>query len=190
MLMTIEQESGKQSWHTEFVEPKEWCMIAVRPGKEPESCDSFRRRKVRCYWPNYCTFEGRLFRGRRDNYRSMIPGYLFSPFPLSQAFWDVVEAHVGVVGPVRTYSGDIMVIKNADIEVIRKIEAGQNTPMPGKSLHNYKTGQKVRFSDDLLSRWPPGRVAKLADDGRIVIDVEVMGRIVPFQVFPHQIEPM
>jgi hypothetical protein len=46
----------------------------------------------------------------------------------------------------------------------------------------------VRFVDDTLNRWPPGRVAGSINDGRISIEVEVMGRIVPFMVFPHQIE--
>lgn len=198
MLMampTIPSSKDANPWHTQSAEPDEWCMIAVRPGKEPESCDSFRRRSVRCYWPNYCTFEARHFvargrYGRRDNYRSILPGYLFSPFPLSSSFWDVVEMHAGVVGPIRTFSGDIMLLRNADIQVIRKIEAGQNTPEPGKSLHNFKTGQKVRFKDDAPGHWPPGRVARVVDDGRIVVDVELMGRIVPVFVLPHQIERM
>jgi hypothetical protein len=72
--------------------------------------------------------------------------------------------------------------------VIRSIEATMNTPKPRKSLHHFKTGDKVRFTDDLLNRWPPGRVAGSINDGRISVEVEVTGRIVPFQVFPHRIE--
>jgi hypothetical protein len=63
-----------------------------------------------------------------------------------------------------------------------------NTPTPGKALHNFKSGDKVRFRDDLLNRWPPGRIAGALQDGRISVEIEVMGRLVPFHVFPHQIE--
>ena len=36
--------------------------------------------------------------------------------------------------------------------------------------------------------WPPGRVASSTGDGRISVEVEVMGRLVPFLVYPHRIE--
>jgi transcription antitermination factor NusG len=171
--------------------PAEWSMIAVRTGKEPECCDRFRRSGVRCFWPNYYVFEypslsRRLRRSQRV--RAIIPGYLFIPLPHGNAFHHVVEANEGLLNTVRNYSGDVLVLKAADIEVIRNIETHMNTPKPKASLHNFKTGQKVRLTDDLLGRWPPGRVGRLADDGRIVVEVEVMGRTVPFMVLPHQIE--
>jgi transcription antitermination factor NusG len=102
--------------------------------------------------------------------------------------WDVMQRIVGVDNVVRNYSGDLAVFRSANIEVIRQIEAGLKTPKPGKSLHHFKTGDKVRFVDDLLNRWPPGKVAGSTNDGRITVEVRVMGRFVPFQVFPHQIE--
>jgi transcription antitermination factor NusG len=171
--------------------PDQWFMLLVRRGKEQEARDSFRRYGLRAYWPNYHTIAHwslpRRERRRRD-YRSVTPGYLFVPALPSNTFWGVIEYNIGIVNVVRNYSGDMAVLKNADIEVIRSIEAGMNTPKPGKSLHSFKTGDKVRFTDDMLNRWPPGRVAGSIGDGRISVEVEVMGRIVPFMVFPHQIE--
>jgi len=190
MLMATEQT---QTWHQTFVEPEQWCMVGVRPGKEPECCDSFRRQGLRCYWPNYYVFgysKPRRAARRGQPYRSVMPGYLFMPLPATDLFWNVVERWSGVAHPIRSYSGDLLALHNEDIQVIRKIEAGLNTPVPRKSLHNFKTGDKVRFSDDLLTRWPPGRVARLADDGRIAVEVDLMGRSVPFLVWPHQIERM
>jgi transcription antitermination factor NusG len=171
--------------------PDQWCMLIVQPGKEQDARNSFRRYGVRAYWPKYLGFtrwSSRPRERRRTDYRSVIPGYLFVPMLPPSTFWDVVERIVGVVNVVRNYSGDLAVLRNADIEVIRQIEAGLNTPKPSKSLHSLKTGEKVRFCDDLLNRWPLGRVASSTNDGRISVEVEVMGRIVPFLVFPHQIE--
>jgi transcription antitermination factor NusG len=106
----------------------------------------------------------------------------------ARKFWDVIERITDVVNVVRTYSGDLSMLRQSDIDTIRDIERGLNTPKLGKSLHHFKTGDKVRFTDDLLNRWPPGRVAGSINDGRISVEVEVMGRVVPFQVYPHQIE--
>jgi transcription antitermination factor NusG len=119
----------------------------------------------------------------------VIPGYLFVvPDPI-KTFWEVTKRNIeGIANVVRTFSGDLAMLKDSDIDVIRSIERTMNTPVPGKTLHNFKTGDKVRFVDDNVSRWPPGRVAGTNGDGRIVVDVEVMGRVVPFQVFPHQVE--
>jgi hypothetical protein len=75
-----------------------------------------------------------------------------------------------------------------DIDVIRSIERGMNTPVPGKALHSFKTGDKVRFKDDEVNRWPSGRIAGSIGDGRVIVEIDMMGRIVPTHVFPYQIE--
>lgn len=171
--------------------PDHWLLLTVQPGKEQQARDSFRRYGVRCYWPNYyiiSRWSPQLREKRRTDFRSVMPGYLFVPSPATTTIWNVIEHNIGVVNVVRNYSGELAVLRNADVEVIRSIEAGMNTPKPGKALHNFKTGDKVRFNDDTLNRWPPGLVAGSLSDGRISVEVEVMGRIVPIQVFPHQIE--
>ena len=63
-----------------------------------------------------------------------------------------------------------------------------NTPTPGRTLHNFKGGDKVGFIDDNTQRWPPGRIGGFSNDGRITVEIGVMGRLVPFVVFPHQIK--
>jgi transcription antitermination factor NusG len=171
--------------------PQQWCMLLVNPGKEREARDSFHRYGVRAYWPNYHSFLRStlpLRKRRRTEDRSVIPGYLFVPALPTEMFWDIVERIPGVVNVVRGFSGEIATLKDLDIDVIRSIERGMNTPVPGKALHNFKTGHKVRFLDDTMGRWPPGRICGSSNDGRIVVEVGIMGRHVPFQLFPHQIE--
>jgi transcription antitermination factor NusG len=169
-------------------QPLEWCLIAVPFNRQLDWCNNFRRFGLRCYCPNYINFGRRLPR-RKRGIQLLIPGYLFSTGFKEPAFWEVVKHGRGMVNVVRTFSGQILLLHNDDVLVIRKIEAGLNTPTPGKSLHNFKTGEKVRFSGDLLGRWPSGTVA-YPDDGRIIVEVELMGRAVPFTVYPHQIERM
>ena len=157
--------------------PQQWCMLLVEPGKEQDARDSFHRYGVRAYWPNYNSFFRPTLPLRERRRRSVIPGYLFVPAP---PIWDIVERIPGVLNAVLNYSGDPATLKDADIDVIRSIEAGMNTPIPSRTPHNLKAGDKVgrRFA----------RVSGSVGDGRIIVEVGVMGRHVPFQIFPHQIE--
>ena len=165
--------------------PQQWCMLLVEPGKEQDARDSFHRYGVRAYWPNYYSFFRPTLPLRERRRRSVIPGYLFVPAP---PIWDIVERIPGVLNAVLNYSGDPATLKDADIDVIRSIEAGMNTPIPGRTLHNFKGGDKVGFIDDNTQRWPPGRFRGSSNDGRITVEIGVMGRLVPFVVFPHQIK--
>lgn len=153
-----------------------WHLLLVRPGKEQAALNNFRRTKLRAYWPNYETVRNR---------RSVIPGYLFVMGPADAAFWDAIERVEDIVNVARTYGGGLVTLRQSDMDTIRNIEEGLNEPVPGKSLHSFRTGDKVRFKD---SSWPPGVVARSTGDGRLSVEVELMGRMVPVQVYPHQIE--
>jgi hypothetical protein len=163
--------------------PQQWCMWRVTPGMEREARDGFHRYGVRAYWPNYHSFLRPtlpLRERRSTDYRSVIPGYLFVPALPTEMLWDFRLRIPGVGNAVLNFSGDPHTLKDADIDVIRSIEAGMNTPIPSRTPHNLKAGDKVgrRFA----------RVSGSVGDGRIIVEVGVMGRHVPFQIFPHQIE--
>jgi transcription antitermination factor NusG len=168
-------------------------LIIVRPNHEFDAVDSFRRNNVRAYWPNYEELMPTQHRHNGHPVRRMrrvgiLPGYVFSPVDHDQDFMGLIERIVGVIDVARTFSGNALLVNEADIQIIRKIEIGLNTPEPVKTAHKFKTGEKVRFSDDLSGRWPSGKITKLARDGRIKVEVEMMGRKVEITVFPHQIE--
>jgi transcription antitermination factor NusG len=171
--------------------PQQWWMLQVTPGMERDTRNDFHRYGVRAYWPNYHSFL-RLtlpLRERRStDYRSVIPGYLFMPALPTEMLWDFRLRIPGVENAVLNFSGDPHTLNDADIDVIRSIEAGMNTPTPGRTLHNLKAGDKVAFIDDNTQRWPPGRFGGSSTDGRITVEIEVMGCLVPFVVFPHQIK--
>ncbi len=171
-----------------------WYMIVVWPNREQDAADSFRRNNVRAYWPNYekLTPTRRSKNGLRQRgltLTGIIPGYVFSPAGVGvEDFTTLIERIVGIINVVRTYSGAPLFLAESDIQIIRRIEAGLNTPVPDKSVHNFKTGEKVRFIDDLTGRWGPGKIVRLARDGRISVEVDLMGRKVAVIVFPQQIE--
>ena len=116
-----------------------------------------------------------------------VPGYLFLKSVLDNQLWETIQRTKDTNHLVLNYSGSVATLKEESIDVIRAIERGMNTPTPGRTLHNFKTRDKVRFVDDPSGRWPPGKIAGAAGDGRVTVEVKVMKRVVPFQVFPHQI---
>jgi transcription antitermination factor NusG len=162
-----------------------WCMLLVRPGSERAVANCFRSYKIAAYWPHYYPF-GR----ERDSKiaRSLIPGYLFVHAIFDDDFWMAVNRTKDASYVVLNYSGEVAKLREEDIEAIRQIERAAHTPVRGRELHNFRTGDRVRFTDDELGRLPPGRVATSLGDGRITVEVEMMGRVVPMHVFPSQVE--
>lgn len=205
MLMAVERKgnleqvrlatSPDEMGHPQSRPFSHWFMVTLRPGHDQEAADSFRRNGVRAYWPNYERYQ--TVRSRRTGGRPelrciltpIFPGYLFCPdAPGREDFTLLIERIAGVVNLVRTFSGVPLMIAEDDISIIRRIEAELNTPAPVKTVHSFKTGEKVRFIDDLTGRWGSGKIVRLARDGRISTEVGLMGRKVVVIVFPHQIE--
>lgn len=169
-------------------------VVVARMSRELDTVDSLRRRNIQAYWPSYeklvvsrVRLKGCLTREIRRV--GMIPGYVFSPLDPKLDFEQLLGNIVGAIDIVRTFSGNPWLIPDRYIRDIRRIEVGLNTPRAdgGAVLHTFKLGQKVRFIDNLVGDWPPGRIVKLASDGRISVEIDLMGRKVPVTVLPHQI---
>lgn len=173
-------------------EGAEWYMVVVRSSYHLDAVDGLRRQGLRAYWPSYerSIASKRMVMGRqtRRSVRFGILPYVLSPREPDLDFRSLSERVVSILDIVRTYSGAPLVLRDRDLSIIRRIDVSMNTPKPEATLHNFKTGQKVRFRDDLANHWPPGVVIKVAKDNRIGVEVDLMGRKVPVTVFPHQIE--
>ena len=168
---------------------KGWYAVIVRSSREQDAADGFRRESVSAYWPNY-TRQISASRGRRRQvFAPIFPGLIFCPLADLEPFWQAIQRIPYVLNMLRKDGGVPATLTNADIETIRRIESVENEPPAVKPLHNFKTGQKVRFADEVQCSWPPGRIARLSDNGRIGVEVYLMGRMVLMSVLPHQIEP-
>lgn len=191
-LTEAAEKAGLIDPHPQPYPFKHWYMVLVRPNHEQDAADSFRRNNVRAYWPNYERWQTVRRHGnqpeRRMSLCGIFPGYIFTPGSTTEDLTQLIERVTGAINVVRTFSGLPLFIDEADIAIIRRIEATLNTPIPAKTVHSFKTGEKVRFGDDLVGRWPPGKISKLAHDRRISVLVDLMGRKVTVIVFPHQIE--
>lgn len=178
----------------DFRTPRSWIALIAVAGREQKAADRLRENHVRAYWPNYCVSEavGRQANGRSfcaPRLRALIPGYIFiavrrdGEINLSA----VVEETPGIRGYMRNGMGEPAALTERDITKIRELEADQNKAPVKSHVHNFKTGQKVRFK--LIPEWR-GPIAAFCDDGRISVAVAMLGRIVPTKALPHQIEAM
>jgi transcription antitermination factor NusG len=170
---------------------KGWYAVIVRAQREQDAADGFRRANVSAYWPNFERLIPAGHRRRYARFSPIFPGMIFSPVADLNLFWMAVQRITYVLNVVRKEGGLPAMLSNADIEKIRNIEAGENNPPEVKPIHNFKVGQKVRFTDESPVQWPPGKIIELAADGRITVEVYLMMRFVPIKgVLPHQIEAM
>lgn len=179
--------------------PKVWAALVIRSGREQDAADWLKDARLFAYWPCYTRHEnaGRYIRlarrsPRRPRFASVIPGYIFMAIRMGSDAdpWDLVRQAPGIMNYLRDPTGRAATITDAHIEVIRRIEAGLNLPVAPAAAHHFKTGDRVRFTEDIYSHWAPGRVTRLDQDGQIVVDAPLLGRIVPIKVYPHQIERM
>lgn len=173
--------------------PRKWFALLTISNKEQAAADWIRIRSpgTWIYWPNVTKHVAHGRNGRRPQLASIIPGYLFMGERVEAGDpWPIVHDTPGVRSFVRNSTGHAATMTDEDIEIIRRIEGDQNLPHDPKTAHRFKTSDKVRFASDLYGRWPNGQVSRLADDGRIVVEVSLLGRTVPVLVNPHQIEAM
>lgn len=167
---------------------KGWYAVIVRSQREQDAANGFRRENVSAYWPNYVRQVAAGRSQRRAVFAPIFPGLIFCPTADADLFWSAIQRIPYVLNMLRKDGGVPATLSNADIEKIRRIEGDQNEPPPVKPVHSFKVGRKIRFSDEMPVQWPPGKIVRLNGDGRIVVDVYLMGRMVPITVLPHQVE--
>lgn len=178
--------------------PRQWLAMIAKHGKEQESADWLKRDHYFAYWACYMkqvnaggSTRNNGFARSRARYTAIIPGFIFVACSYGSRFHPhpLIDTIPGLISYMRNGAGEPATLDEDDIGTIRRIEAGQNLP-PLKRAHKFKVGDKVRFTDDLKGRWLPAVVSRVADDGRIMIDQPLLGRIVTITVEPHQIETM
>lgn len=171
---------------------RQYRMVICRPNHEFDTVDSFRRHSTPAFWPNY---EELIATRQQQNGQpvrrirrvGIIAGYVFTPVDPDVDFMALLQRVVGAIEIVRTMSGAPLLLDEEDIQTLRRIEMGRN--VPAKAVNReFKLGEKVRFTDDLQHRWPPGKIIKLARQGRIIVEISLMGRKVEVKALPHQIE--
>lgn len=200
MLMAVNKTFERALGLTSQPEPEaspeaspEMCLILVQSPQEQAARDSLRRRGVGIWWPNYPRFETKKDMQTGKRYQrtvrvGVLPGVILSPANIGRQFFDAIDFAPGVMGVAQKPNGQWLLLSDIDIVLIHKIEHGLNRPAPAKTVHSFKMGDKVRFTDDVYRRFPLGIVTRCHRDGHIDVEVNMMGRKQPITVLPDQIE--
>src|SRR5579859_2419256 len=97
-----------------------WRGVHCQPGSERQACIWLRRHGLKPRWFRFRAEPTRDIKSRRNvRWRSVIPGYLFLPVPLSRSidssFFDYAP---GIRGFMRNAAGTIVRLKEEEIEQI------------------------------------------------------------------------
>lgn len=173
----------------------DWCIVLVRPGYEQDCRDRLRHCGVGAWWPNYPKEVGTKDRRtgkrfKRATLLSVLPGVILCPAKLNSLFWQALDLAPGAQNIARKASGDVMLLSDLDIAMIHKIEEGLNKGEKPKIDHSYVVGDKVRFVDDELRRFPAAEVVGCSKDGLLQLEVNMFGRATPWTVASWQVEPV
>lgn len=194
-LGSLELALGQADPKAVLPEPvTDWLMILAKSPQEQAARDSLRRMGIGAWWPNYEREVAAIDRqtGKRFTryvVTGVLPGVILSPARVSSRFWAALDRAPGVMNVVRKSNADLLLLNDLDIVVIHKIESGQNRPLsPTDLVHTFKKDDKVKFVDDIYGRFPAGKVTRCRRDGRIEVDVNMMGCVRSINVLPHQIE--
>jgi transcription antitermination factor NusG len=173
----------------DFQEPRLWHVLMTQPQQERKAADWLRSAHHSVYFPNFVEQVKSRKGLRRSIIRPIVIGYLFLAVRPGTDLNRVVERIPGLVGYLRDEASHAAVIREREILKIRELEATHFVPETGKIAHAFKIGQRVRLVDDVYLGWR-GPIIALAQDGRISVEVNLLGRKVPVWLVPSQIERM
>ena len=157
-----------------FPEPCYW--IALLTNNERKACIWLKRRQFKPYWPRYRGMT-RLNRHRRQmRWRSVLPGYLFLPFPMNkEPNCRLIEESPGSRGIMRNGSFEPRVLNDGHVQQIRRIEDALNaSELNAAEGIPFKVGQRVRVTNDAYWQFE-GPILKIDNKRRIWLEVELFG---------------
>jgi transcription antitermination factor NusG len=190
MLMKLIQTEALDDGQN-YVPADGMVLIVVRPGYEQTARDSLRRHGIGAWWPNYKREVQAKDNATGKRYGRLVltgvmPGILFSPSRLNSHFWASIDLAPGAVNVVRKLNGDALVIDDTDVVLLHKIEAELNKPLPAEVIHNFKEGDEVVITGDVMRHFT-GKIVKIDKNGRIHLEINLFGRATALTLLAHQI---
>ena len=183
--------------------PRKWVALLTVPNQDEKASQALKwmawGTPTQVYWP--CSVQqvkAKLLPNGRHarvaQVKSIFPGFLFASIAIGESVppgydpWQVFRAAPSVRNWLRNGLGEPAYISEGDMEKIRRIENEQNAAPEAPTAHTFKNGDRIRFRGDLIDRWPAGKVREVCGDGRLGVEVPLLGRVVKIYVRPHQIE--
>ncbi|HLH95029.1 MAG TPA: transcription termination/antitermination NusG family protein [Xanthobacteraceae bacterium] len=163
---------------------REWHALIVSPNREIKAAERLINLNVLIYLP---VFSKQAISGLNTTKTShrlwpIMPGLMFAPTRIMNIqHRDPVMKWAGVRDFIRSSKGLPAVLRQDDIERIRKIEAQLNLPPPpDPDVGPLEIGDEVEFRDRGNAEFlGSGKVFKVANESRIGVEVtKLFGRVI------------
>jgi transcriptional antiterminator RfaH len=163
----------------------QWYAVYTQPHAEPKALAHLLRQGYTAYLPRYRTKVSHA-RRRQIVLRPLFPRYLFAGIDRATMPWRPILSTVGVSDIVRTGDGPTSV----PAEIVTAIRERENTGAFDQldSRQMLGLGELVRVTTGAFEDMV-GRLVELRDQDRIVVLLELLGRVVRAQLRAEVVEP-
>jgi transcription termination/antitermination protein NusG len=168
---------------------RQWHVVQTEPQQETKVAELLKAAKM----DSYCPQQPRSVRVnaicRRTVMRPMLVGYVFAGFDVRFDRWELIRDMRGVLKLIQVKERPLP-IAFGELDFIRLREAElTNGKNPKRPPIPHKIDDVVQLTEDAWS-WSGcfGRVTKLlASQDRIVVGIDVFGRVTPVEVSVNQV---
>ncbi len=166
--------------------PVIWRVLLVQSGRERQACGWLQDKQFNPYWARYRVEPTRIQDRRYVKWRSVIPRCVFLPIPVLRLIdSDFFKFAPGVRGFMRNGSGNVVRLKEEEIDQIRKIEeALQASPIAAVEGIPFREGQKVRIIKPDLE----ATIKEITSKRRIVVEAMFLNAMREWQLSESEIE--
>ena len=155
-----------------------WYAVHTRPQAELKAFENLRRQGYRAYLPRYRT---RTTHARRVQtvLRPLFPRYLFAGLDRTAMRWRPILSTFGVSDVVRAGDEPAAVAP----EIIAELREGESSGAFDRLCSGRlpRLGDLVRINAGVFEQMI-GRLAELRDEDRVVVLLDLLGRVVPTQL--------
>lgn len=166
-----------------------WYLVSVGAGNEIAVAIRLLRDRVKAYCPRERVVEKlRRKKGKRIVRRPMYPGYIFVQLAPGEPCWAGLLTYDGVrrILPATDRPVPVSDATMAKIQRVAQIKAHRKRRAPTL----YVTGEEVRVCDGPFASWGATVVSSDDRNGRVKVEVGIMGREVPIELELDQIEKL
>jgi transcriptional antiterminator RfaH len=161
-----------------------WYAVYTQPHAETKALENLLRQGYAAYLPRYRTWISHA-RRRRMVLRPLFPRYLFAGVERSSMRWRPMLSTTGVTDVIRTADEPIPVPP----EIITAVRERENVGAFDRlePRHSLRLGELVRVTTGAFEDMV-GRLVELRDQDRVVVLLELLGRVVRAQLSAGAVE--
>jgi transcription antitermination factor NusG len=180
---------------------RQWIGLLTVPNQEQKAANWLIRiswkSPTEVYWPKKIQrvpgkIQSNGCRGQVHRPRSIFPGMMFASIAVDDipgySPFNDFKATPGIRGYLRNGQGYPSALSEHDMVTIMMIETRENAPEVPIEPRKFKVGDRVRLTDDLMDRLPPGVIVGFRGDSLEIEINGLLGQATKMVLRPQQVE--